>query len=44
MKHYQRFDIRGSSLIDHWFDPELIDGMFILSDKNEKGKPTAIVH
>jgi beta-lactamase class D len=44
MKYYQRFEIRGSSLIEHWFDSELIDGMFILSDKNEKGQPAAIVH
>ena len=34
MKYYQRFEIRGSSLIEHWFDPDLADGMFILSDKN----------
>jgi hypothetical protein len=44
MEHFQRFEIRGSSLIEHWFDPDLIDGMFILSDKNELGHPAAIVH
>ena len=44
MIHYQKFEIRGGSLIEHFFDSELIDGMFILSDKNEKGQPAAIVH
>ncbi len=44
MKHYQRFEIKGASLIELWFDPDLINGLFILSDRDEQGQPAAIVH